>query len=112
MNLNEYIEFVLEKLISFYKPEKIYLFGSQARKDADQNSDIDFLLVTETNKPKKKRAIDFRKELRGKNEYPLDIMVYTPEEFNEWCDVINTIPYRVKEEGELLYERKKSEIIS
>ena len=112
MNLNEYIKFVLNKLISFYNPEKVYLFGSQARKDADLNSDIDFLVIAETNKPKKKRTIDFRKKLRGKNEYPVDIIVYTPEEFNEWCDVINTIPYRVNEEGELLYERQESEIIS
>ncbi|UMZ72810.1 hypothetical protein [Natranaerofaba carboxydovora] len=31
---------ILKKLISFYKPEKVYLFGSQARDDANENKKI------------------------------------------------------------------------
>ena len=48
MSIDEYIDFVLEKLISFYDPQIVYLFGSQARNDANKDSDIDFLIIDET----------------------------------------------------------------
>ena len=106
MSINEYIDFVLEKLISFYDPQIVYLFGSQARNDANKDSDIDFLIIDETDKPKRLRALEFRKELRGKNFYPVDILVYTPQEFNDRCHIKGTMAYHVKEEGKILYEQK------
>jgi predicted nucleotidyltransferase len=108
MSINEYIEFVLNKLISFYAPQLIYLFGSQARNDANEDSDIDFLIIKESNKPKRLRALEFRKELRGQNCYPVDILVYTPQEFKDECNIKGTIAYHVKKEGKLLYGQKST----
>lgn len=108
MSINEYIDFVLNKLISFYDPQIIYLFGSQARNEANKDSDIDFLIVKESDKPKRLRALEFRKELRGHNYYPVDILVYTPQEFKDECKIKGTIAYHVKEEGKILYEPKST----
>lgn len=108
MTIDEYINFVLNKLISFYDPEKIYLFGSQARNDADENSDIDFLVIKESTKPKRLRVLEFRKELRGYNYYPVDILVYTPQEFKNESNIKGTIAYHVKEEGKLLYGQEST----
>lgn len=111
VTINEYINFVLNKLISFYDPEKIYLFGSQARNQSNKDSDIDFLVINESNKPKRLRTLDFRKKIRGHNDYPIDILIYTPQEFKEECNIKGTIAYHAKTEGEILYE-KESTIIS
>lgn len=108
MSINEYIDFVLNKLVSFYDPQIIYLFGSQARNEANKDSDIDFLIVKESDKPKRLRALEFRKELRGHNYYPVDILVYTPQEFKNECKIKGTIAYHVKEEGKILYEQKST----
>lgn len=108
MSINEYINLVLKKIVSFYNPKMVYLFGSQARNDANENSDIDFLIIEETNKPKRFRALEFRKELRGQNYYPVDILVYTPQEFMDECKIKGTMAYHIKEEGKILYERKNT----
>jgi predicted nucleotidyltransferase len=108
MTISEYIDFVLNKLISFYEPQKIYLFGSQARNEANKDSDIDFLVITNSNKPKRLRALDFRKELRGHNYFPVDILVYTPQEFRNESKFKGTIANRVKEEGKILYEQRNT----
>lgn len=108
MSINEYIDFILKKIVSFYDPQIVYLFGSQARNDANKDSDIDLLIIEETDKPKRLRALEFRKELRGNNYYPVDILVYTPQEFKDECQIRGTIAYHIKEEGKILYEQKST----
>lgn len=103
MTIEDHIHFVLSKLIDYYSPQKIFLFGSQAREDANENSDIDFLVIKESDEPRHKRALNFRKELRGRNFYPIDILVYTPGEFENECNIKGTISYQVIKEGKLLY---------
>ena len=41
----EAIEEITRRLVEFYRPVRIYLFGSEARGDADPDSDLDFLVV-------------------------------------------------------------------
>ncbi len=108
MSIDDLIDFVSKKLISFYNPRAIYLFGSQARNEADENSDLDFFVINESNKPKRQRALEFRKIMRGNNLYPLDIIVYTPEEFKKERTIKGTIAYSVSKEGRLIYGQKKS----
>jgi predicted nucleotidyltransferase len=106
VSINEYIDLVVHKLVTAYSPQQIYLFGSQAREDANPDSDIDFLIIKESNEPRHRRAINFRKELRGNNLYPVDILVYTPQEFSDELNIKGTIPYHALKEGKLLYESK------
>lgn len=108
MTIQEFINFVLEKIISFYTPEKVYLFGSQARGNASKDSDIDFLIVKDSTKPKRQRALKFRKTLRGNYVYPVDILVYTPSEFQNEQSIKGTIAYHASKEGTLLYGSQTS----
>ena len=59
--------------------EAAYLFGSLAEGSATRDSDIDLLLVVETEKPFLERWRDFSDVLQG--EYAIDLLVYTPAEF-------------------------------
>ncbi|GAB4445571.1 MAG: hypothetical protein OHK0011_27310 [Turneriella sp.] len=56
-----------------------YLFGSLAEGRATRDSDIDLLLVVETDRPFIERWRDFADVLQG--EYAIDLLVYTPAEF-------------------------------
>ncbi len=45
MTRDEAIEEITRRLIAFYHPERIYLFGSAARGDWGPDSDLDFCVV-------------------------------------------------------------------
>lgn len=58
-----------------------YLFGSVARNEADGRSDIDLILVVETDSPFLKRENEFS-DLRDFNA-SISPLIYTPAEFRE-----------------------------
>jgi predicted nucleotidyltransferase len=85
-----------------FDPEKIILFGSYSRGDEDRESDIDVIMVYNTPKP----FMDRLKELYLAWNIPkaVDILAYTPEEFDRMSKESHFIQ-QVIEEGEVLYER-------
>ena len=76
----------LDKIISIIKninPEKIYLFGSYATKSFDEESDIDLLIVAPSDKtPLERRLMLRRMLLEYDRRIGLDLLVYTPDEFD------------------------------
>ncbi len=87
------------KLRSYFKPLKIYLFGSQAKGTAKEDSDYDFLIVIENSeKTLPERMIEANHVLKGR-KYPVDIFVYTKQEFNESKDEFGSIAYLAINEG-------------
>ena len=85
-----------------YQPEKIILFGSVARGDADEYSDIDLIIVKETETRFIQRQVDATNLVpRG---ISVDIFVYTPEEFQKMIDDNSPFFERALAEGIVLYE--------
>ncbi len=85
MNNNE-LKFELKKLADKIKEitpaTKIYLFGSYAYGTPNEDSDIDLCILTNENR----RKLEILREIRrnvGDINYPLDILVYKTDEFNE-----------------------------
>ena len=62
-----------------YGAEKAIVFGSSARGDADQYSDIDLIVVKRTDRGFVDRLADVVDCI--KPDFALDVFVYTPEEF-------------------------------
>jgi len=81
--------------------EKISLFGSYARGRADLFTDLDILIIMETDKPFIERAGEIHSLLC----FPVDadILCYTPEEFRRMCDT----PFikKILEDEVVLYEK-------
>ena len=103
MILPKDIEMVTQKIIELEKPQKVYLFGSYARGEAKEGSDLDLLIIKETDIPKPQRNRAIRKEL-AKMPFGKDIIIYTPDEFNRWLEVPSSFCAIVRNEGKLLYE--------
>ena len=87
-------------------PLKIVLFGSHARGDAGGSSDLDLLVVEESDLPGYKRSPKYYRAthgvLRGRDR---DIVVWTPREITEWETVANHFITTALREGRVLYER-------
>lgn len=98
------LEEIVAKIIAVGSPLKIVLFGSQARGNARPDSDIDLLLIEETDLPIWKRAARYYKAL-GNLTLPHDILVRTPSEIHEWSAVPNAFLTVATREGRVLYEK-------
>src|SRR5437867_12952110 len=88
-----------------YNPERIILFGSRARGEADEYSDNDLIVIKHTDHPFLDRLRDMVPYLRQITR-PADIVVYTPEEFE--CMGETGLGWIVRQEGVTLYERPPS----
>ncbi|MEK6964110.1 MAG: nucleotidyltransferase domain-containing protein [Nanoarchaeota archaeon] len=71
----------LKELKRKYKAERIILFGSRARGDHHEGSDVDLILIKKTNQRFTDRIEHVLRIYPGKE--PLEPLVYTPEEWKE-----------------------------
>ncbi|MDD5482569.1 MAG: nucleotidyltransferase domain-containing protein [Kiritimatiellae bacterium] len=98
------IQEVRNIIIDAEEPEKIIIFGSCARGDDKHGSDLDILVIKQTELPSPQRSRKLRK-LLSNQPFPKDILVLTPEEFNRWADISFSFNSTVKREGKIIYER-------
>lgn len=83
-------------------PEKVILFGTLAKGRVHEWSDIDLVVVEQTHLPFFQRLRKVRKLLQPK--VGMDIMVYTPEEFNRLCVERPFFREEIIEKGKIVYE--------
>jgi len=84
--------------------ERVILFGSYARGEAGANSDVDLLIVAESDQPRFKRSRVLYQTLRP---YPfaMDLLVYTPQEFEQARRMPLSFVSTVLREGKTVYAR-------
>ncbi len=86
-----------------YDPERIILFGSAARGDADTQSDIDLVIVKQTSKRFVQRLVEAASFIR--ENVSVDLFVYTPEELEAMAEEGNPLIERALAEGRTVYEK-------
>lgn len=88
-----------------YEPERVILFGSVARGDSDQYSDIDIAIVKNTDA----RFLDRLATVYGliEPDFALDVLVYTPAEFAEMQARENPFVEEITRDGIVVYEKGK-----
>lgn len=100
----ETIDAAVRRLVERFDPERIILFGSQARGTADDRSDADFLVITELTAKRRTLMLEMDRALRGLG-LARDIVILTPEEFGRDREIPGTIARPAAMEGKVLYER-------
>jgi len=93
-----------KRLVANFHPEKIILFGSQARGTADEHSDADILVICRITKSRRMLMTAMDRALRGLG-FARDIMVLSPEEFERDRQIPGTIARPAWQEGKILYEQ-------
>ncbi|HIJ80622.1 MAG TPA: nucleotidyltransferase domain-containing protein [Desulfuromonadales bacterium] len=98
---NNLLEEIVTRLQNV-QPIKMYLFGSQAMGTADNESDIDLLLVKRAVSSKIKEINDARKLLRGLGK-SFDIIVASQEEFYFYRNQVNSVHHAASNYGRVIY---------
>lgn len=101
------IDSVVETIVSAVSPERIILFGSHADGTAEDDSDLDLLVIADMQESPARRAARIYSLF---DPYPcaMDILVYTPEEVERYRDWRSMVLAKALEQGKVLYEREHS----
>ncbi len=99
---NELIQEIKNRIVKGVHPEKIILFGSYAYGMPTKESDLDLLVILQTEEPVHKRAIKIRKLLRD-IRIPKDILVYTPQEVERWKNASSAFITSILKKGRVIY---------
>ncbi len=100
---NQLLSTICQRLVAGFSPQKIILFGSQARGTADERSDVDILVICPINGNRRKLMVAMDKTLKGLR-LARDIMILSPEEYERDRMIPGTIARPASLEGKVLYE--------
>ncbi|GAB4478009.1 MAG: nucleotidyltransferase domain-containing protein [Anaerolineales bacterium] len=101
--LSETLPKAIENLIRQVQPEKIILFGSYAYGNPTPDSDVDLLVVWDTDKPRRERLVTVSLALYPRL-FPVDLLVKTPQELEAELPH-NFFLREIVTKGIVLYER-------
>ncbi len=101
----ETINNIAKEIANRFNPEKIVLFGSYASNRENPDSDVDFLIVMESDLPHYQRSVPLQLMFRPM-PCAVDFLIFTPEEVNNWNGIPNHIITEALKNGKIIYERK------
>lgn len=103
--VDETLPRAIERIVSELKPEKIILFGSYAYGNPTPDSDVDLLVIMNTNAKDIDRYVAVSNLLYPR-QFPLDILVKTPKEIEvETGKKGNFFLREILKKGRVLYEK-------
>ena len=99
---------MVQAIVDEVDPEQVILFGSRARGDERESSDIDLVVVEAEpfgpERSRHKELVRLYHALAG-FRVPADVLVYSHEDVDYWRDSLNHVLARALREGKVLYER-------
>ncbi len=96
------IQDLCDRIAREFRPERIILFGSYARGDASEDSDVDLLVIMPFEGKGARKAAEIRNRTRP--GFPIDLIVRTPETVRERIELGDFFLRDAVEEGMVLHE--------
>ena len=97
---------MIRRIVASLQPETIMLFGSYGYGMPSSASDVDLLVIMETDAPPVERYLAVSQLLRPR-PFPLDILVKTPHEIAQALEQGDSFLCDIMRQGRVLYARSK-----
>lgn len=97
------IQQAVDRLVNAANPSKVILFGSYARGDANENSELDLMVIERELPNKFEEMIRLKQALRSLH-IPVDVLVYSEEYVQEWGQLLGSALFWALQEGKVLHE--------
>lgn len=94
---------ILRRIVDAYRPVQVYLFGSEARGDAGDDSDIDLPVILPDDAPDSLSTSRIAAEVLWGLERGADVVVFRQREFAARRGVVSSLPWAIRREGKLLH---------
>ncbi len=104
VQLPKAVQEIIDRIVEGYDPERVIIFGSYARGDASEGSDLDVLVVKETEEREIQRRIELSR-LIGLRNLGVDVIAKTPGEVQYMLDRRSLFMHTIMDEGVVAYER-------
>jgi len=82
--------------------ERVILFGSYARGEVTEDSDVDLLVIGLFKGRSVDKSVEIRMKLRP--PFPVDLLVRTPEKVRQRIELGDNFMREILQEGKVLYE--------
>ncbi len=102
------IQELCDRIAREFNPERVILFGSHARGDAGQYSDVDLLVLMPFEGKSYRKSAEIRSRLRPR--FRVHFVVRTPDEVQERLALGDFFFQEVMEEGKVLYESRHARV--
>lgn len=99
------IQSLLSPIFEKNKVKQVVLFGSAARRTETRRSDLDLMIIMESDKRFFDRFDDFNDIFYLLKGQALDLLIYTPEELKRISD--RPFIHSLLKEGQLIYEQRE-----
>lgn len=96
---------LLDPVVSYFRPQRVILFGSRARGGAGPDSDIDLVVVLDDDTPPEKLTAKAVAEARAGYHAPVDIIVCRASKLHSRARAIGSFAHQVLRDGIPVYER-------
>lgn len=96
------IRILVDRIVLEFNPDKIILFGSYSSGEPSPDSDVDLLVVMPHKGKNWRLAAEIRRRVRP--EFPIDLLVRSPEEMQRRADDGDPFLSDIMNTGEVLYE--------
>ena len=104
--VQDILQQLVQSLIEAYRPQQIVLFGSLAYGEPNADSDIDLLIIKETDEPPLARRVHVRRLVADpERRVPFSPLVLTPEELAHRLSLGDPFYLEIMRRGKVLYVR-------
>lgn len=102
----ETIQAITQLIVERFQPEQVILFGSVARGEDDENSDLDLLVVLRPGVQPPRRGNPIHAAIADNFILPVDLLIRSYEAFARYRPDSNSMLSRMLEDSEILYDRR------